>query len=117
MGGGSSVSAATSKWADQQLASLRERYPEWDFWYVPSFMGSFDAWCAKPSGAMIATCRGHTPDGIAGEVDRFQIGIAGRIREARAELESPRSGDGRKKVLQQQLTAMTRLQGILAATR
>jgi hypothetical protein len=98
-----------------RLAALRERYPEWDFWYVPTVTGLFDTWCAMPSGAMIATCCGHTPDEIAGEVEHFQVSIAERIREAREELESPRSSSGRKNVLQQQLAAMTRLQGIIAA--
>lgn len=102
-------------WADEQLASLSERFPEWDFWYVPTYMGpSSGTWCARPSGAMIATCNASTPDDMAEAITEFQVGIADHIQAARTELESPRLGDGRRNVLEQLLAALTRLQGITA---
>lgn len=96
-----------------ELASLSERFPHWDFWYVPTFIGpSAGTWCAKPSGAMISTCTAATPDELAEAITDFQAGIAGHIEAARRELESPRLCDGRRKVLEHQLSGMTRLQSI-----
>ena len=54
-------------WADEQLARLRERYRDWDIWYVPVFMGP-DTWCARPKGAPVATINAGSPDELEWEI-------------------------------------------------
>ncbi len=97
-------------WADQQLAALRARFPDWDFWYVPTHCGpAAGTWCARPNGAMIATCHGYTPDEIARSITEFEARLPEHIETARTELQAPRLHDDRRRVLERQLAGMTRL--------
>jgi hypothetical protein len=48
-------------WADNQLAFLRRRYPEWDIWTEPLSTGG-EAWRAKPRGAPAATIDALSPE-------------------------------------------------------
>jgi hypothetical protein len=99
-------------WADEQLASLRERLPDWDVWYVPTFMGpTRGVWCAKPSGARVATCHGGDPDTLILAAGEFTERLADHIAVARGELAAPPLWPDRRGVLEDQLSAMTRLQG------
>ena len=108
-------STAAPKWTDQQLAGLREQFPEWDFWYVPTVMGpTAGTWCAKPSGAMIATCNTNTPDEMAEAITSFQASIADHIEAARRELANAQLCADRRNVLEHQLAGMTRLQSVTA---
>ena len=97
-------------WADQQLAALRERHPDWDLWHVPTHNGpAARTWCAKPTAAMIATCHGYTPDEITRSIIEFEARLAEHIETARTELQDPRLHDDRRRVLESQLDGMTRL--------
>jgi len=40
---------------------LSGRYPGWDIWYVPVYMGS-DFWCAKPKGHPVSTIVRDSPE-------------------------------------------------------
>ncbi len=97
-------------WADQQLAALRARFPDWDFWHVPTHCGpAAGTWCARPAAAMIATCHGYTPDEIARSITEFEARLPEHIETARTELQAPRLHDDRRRVLERQLAGMTRL--------
>ena len=50
-------------WADTQLAILKPRYPDWDIWIVPLYVGG-TAWCAKPRGAPVATINSYSPEDL-----------------------------------------------------
>jgi hypothetical protein len=101
---------STPTWADEQLAALRERHPDWDLWHVPSHTGpAHGAWCARPAGAMTATCQGPTPDEITQAITDYEARLPEHIATARAELRAPALHDDRRNVLQRQLDAMTRL--------
>ena len=48
---------------DQQLAELQAKYPGWDVWKVPTYIGP-TAWCVKPKGARIAVHREDSADAL-----------------------------------------------------
>lgn len=103
--------------ADEQLASLRERLPDWDVWYVPTPMdpGGRYAWCARPSGATVATCHGADPGTLILVTGEFTERLADHIAAARRELAAPPLRPDRRGVLEDQLSAMTRLQARMQA--
>jgi hypothetical protein len=55
-------------WADQQLAALRPRYPQWDLWVVHIYMPKHTAWCARPAGTSIATINADSPESLIAEI-------------------------------------------------
>ena len=63
-------------WNDRQLETLRQRYPEWDLWVVPVFMGP-DTWCAKPKGTEIATINTHFPEELVEAIGEQSPRVAG----------------------------------------
>ena len=60
-------------WADTELALLRERFRDWDLWYVLCYPNTV-SWCAKPVGQPIATLHGNTPAELA---EYIEAAIAG----------------------------------------
>jgi hypothetical protein len=55
------VGMAIQTWAGVQLARLKARYPDWDIWHVPVFMGP-DIWCARVKGEPVARFKAASPD-------------------------------------------------------
>lgn len=53
-----------TSWEDQQLATLRPRYPEWDLWTVRHTTQRQTTWCAKPAGTPIATIHTDSPEAL-----------------------------------------------------
>jgi hypothetical protein len=54
-------------WAEQQLAMLRPRYPAWDIWVVRTWPNGC-IWCARPTGAPVATINADSPEALAAEI-------------------------------------------------
>ena len=97
-------------WADQQLAALREKHPDWDFWHVPTYAGpTCGTFCAKPAAAMIATCHGDDPWDVDRDVADYEARLDEHLADARAELHTPGLHDDRRNVLERQIVGMTRL--------
>jgi hypothetical protein len=99
---------------DQQLAALRRRLPGWDAWYVrtPNDPGSGYTWCARPSGAEIATCHGGIPDELVKAIAEFEADLSEHIETAREDLErTPDREASRRSLLARQISAMKRLHG------
>lgn len=59
-------------WADDQLAALKPRFPDWDIWFVREYVGG-QTWCAKPAGARIATVHAESPDALATQLQEQEI--------------------------------------------
>ena len=55
-------------WADQQLALLRPRYPNWDIWTVRTLIPSGYVWCARPTGTPVATINADSPEALIAEI-------------------------------------------------
>jgi hypothetical protein len=55
-------------WAEEQLAALKPRYPDWDLWIVHVFKPRSVTWCAKPSGAPVATINASSPEALIAEI-------------------------------------------------
>jgi hypothetical protein len=103
-------------WSDSQLAALREQHPDWDFWYVATVTGpTSGTFCARPSGAMIATCHGDTPDHLSHSIADYESRLPEHTADARAELQTPGLHDDRRNVLRQQLNGMTCLSDSITA--
>ena len=103
-------------WTDTQLAALREQHPDWDFWHVANYHGpTRGTFCARPTGAMTATCHGDTPDRITQAITDYENRLPEHTANARAELRTPGLQDDRRNVLNQQLAGMTRLSDAIAA--
>lgn len=102
-------------WSDTELAALREQHPDWDFWYVASAGPMRGTFCARPSGAMIATCHGDTPDHLTHSIADYENRLPEHTAKARAELQTPGLQDDRRNVLNQQLNGMTRLHDAINA--
>lgn len=47
-------------WADRELALLRQRFPGWDVWVVPVYLGP-DVWAARPKGEPVARFNAASP--------------------------------------------------------
>ncbi len=56
-------------WEDEQLATLRIYYPEWELWIVPCYMAP-TVWCARPRGALVATINTDSPEHLIEEIRR-----------------------------------------------
>ena len=54
-------------WAEDQLALLRPRYPQWDIWIVRKSAGGM-VWCAKPCGVRCATISTDSPEALIAEI-------------------------------------------------
>ena len=52
---------AIRTWADERPALLTERWPDWDIWVVPVYMGP-DTWCARVKGEPVARFNAGSPD-------------------------------------------------------
>ena len=103
-------------WSDTELAALREQHPDWDFWHVAAYGGpTRGTFCARPSGAMIATCHGDTPDHLTHSIADYENRLPEHADDARAELSAPGLQDDRRNVLSQQLNGMTRLADAITA--
>lgn len=63
---------ATS-FADQQLAILRPRYPEWFIWYVPVYPNGY-VWCARPAGSEVATINEGSPEELVAAIAEAERG-------------------------------------------
>ena len=97
-------------WSDTALAALREQRPDWDFWYVATVTGpTRGTFCARPSGAMIATCHGDDPDDLTHSITDYENRLPVHTADARAELQTPGLQDDRRNVLERQIAGMTRL--------
>jgi hypothetical protein len=106
----------TPTWTDDQLAALREQHPDWDFWHVANATGlTPGTFCARPSGAMIATCHGDTPDHLTHAITDYETRLPEHTADARAGLQAPGLQDDRRNVLRQQLNGMTRLDDAITA--
>lgn len=68
MGCRDTIYRSVTFWADDALASLRERFPKWDVWYVYCYPNNV-SWSAKPAGDPIATIQRGTPDDLASAIE------------------------------------------------
>jgi hypothetical protein len=59
--------APVESWEDNQLAILRPKYPEWDIWIVPCYIGPA-VWCARPAGHLVATINTDSPEHLIEEI-------------------------------------------------
>jgi hypothetical protein len=65
-------------WADQQLAALRPRYPQWDICVVRIYTPKHTVWCARPAGTSMAMINADSPESLIVEIrqqeDRARLG-------------------------------------------
>jgi hypothetical protein len=54
-------------WADVERERLRERFPDWDVWWVQAYPKG-QTWHAKPKGAPVATIHAESPEELAKEI-------------------------------------------------
>jgi hypothetical protein len=55
-------------WTDQQLDLLRPRWPRFDLWYVPHYLGP-GCWCARPKGTATATINAYDLQDFIGQLE------------------------------------------------
>jgi hypothetical protein len=55
-------------WAEQQLAVLRPKYPDWDLWTVRILVPKRTVWCARPKGSPVATINADSPEALIAEI-------------------------------------------------
>lgn len=53
---------AVQSWEDQMKALLRQRFPDWDIWYVRLATARRTVWSARPKGHPVATIQAWSPD-------------------------------------------------------
>jgi hypothetical protein len=58
-------------WEQQHLALIRPKYPEWDIWIVPQYIGG-TAWCAKPKSSEIATIKVYSPEHLITAIAEYE---------------------------------------------
>lgn len=101
-------------WADEQLASLRNRVPGWHAWHVRNHAAGDYTWCAMPAGALTAELQAHSPDALTERITEYQATLDQHITDTRKELASLPPGrpetPGRRNVLNARLEALLRLQ-------
>lgn len=100
-------------WADEQLASVRNRAPGWHVWYVRNYPANDYTWCGMPDGALIGEFQAHSPDALTERITEFQATLGAHIADTRKELanlpdrpETP----ARRRILDARLEALQRLQ-------
>jgi hypothetical protein len=49
--------------ADQAVAALRERWPDWQIWYVPRAIGGL-LWCARLHSDHKTVINAESPEGL-----------------------------------------------------
>jgi hypothetical protein len=54
-------------WADEQLAILRGRNPQWDIWYVAKFPIGY-TWCARRKGEQVSSIQVDSPDAMTAAI-------------------------------------------------
>jgi hypothetical protein len=62
-------SKCVKTWADEQLAALRPKYPDWEIWFVPRYPTG-QTWCARPVGARLATINVNSPEELVEAIRR-----------------------------------------------
>jgi hypothetical protein len=56
-------------WADEQLAMLRPRYPDWDIWHVRYvYPKPRLSWHARPKGSPVATINADSPEELVAAI-------------------------------------------------
>lgn len=60
-------------WADEQAEELSVKFPKWQVWYVPLFVGGH-AWCARRHDNHKIVLNASTPDELA-EMINQHVGV------------------------------------------
>jgi hypothetical protein len=81
-------------WADQQLALLRPKYPDWDIWAVRTVVPSGYVRCARPVGHPVATINADSPENLIKAIREQEAGAVDMTYRLRLRRASVHPGRG-----------------------
>lgn len=67
-------------WADEQAEELSVKFPKWQVWYVPLFVGGH-AWCARLHDNHKMVLNANSPDELAQMISQHEATDAGTMSQ------------------------------------